>query len=196
MTGPQRIEWRRSFPSHALVVLGSYAAAAGLGVAAVWLLFGGEPRVLDTGEANPLAVIAPASVVVAALGALPFVLAVLRRPVVAANHYALHVRPTWLRTLVLPWARIAKVAAYRVDDELYLLVRCWETLDRLGDRPKWIDRSVLRAAERAAADTERLAGFHLAVRMRDFTGAPTAQLASLAAFAPDHVALAGDVETA
>jgi hypothetical protein len=194
MTDPERIEWRRSFPSHALVLVGWYAVVAGLGVGVVWLLFGSEPSHLDNGESNPLAVIPPVSVIVAGLGALPFVLAVVRRPSLTANHYALQVRPTWLRTLVLPWARIAQVAAYRIDGEPYLLVRCGTALDRLGDRPGWVDRAVLRAADRAA-DTDVVNGFDLAVRMRDFTGTPRAQLTALAAFAPDHVAMVGDIES-
>jgi hypothetical protein len=40
-----------------------------------------------------------------------------------------------------------------------------------------------------------LAGeFDLAVRLRDFLGEPNAQLATVAAFAPDHVFIASDVE--
>ena len=194
MTEAERIEWRRSFPAHALAVLGWYIVIAGLSLGVVWLLFGGEPDQLDTGQRNPLALVMPVSLVLAGLGALPFLVAVVRRPVVAANHYALQLRPTWLRTLVLPWARIAEVVAYRVEDEPYLLVRCWSSLDRLGDRPAWVDRSVLRTALRSA-DTEALDGYDVAVRMRDFTGTPEAQLASLVGFAPDHVTLVSEVRS-
>jgi hypothetical protein len=194
MTHPQQsLAWRRRFPSHALASFGWYVLAAGIGVGVVWLLFGSEQRVLDTGESNPLAVILPVTVAVVALGAVPFVLRVLRGPVVAADHYALRVRPTWVRTLVLPWARIAAVVAHRVDEEPYLLVRCRDSLDRLGDRPGWVDRTVLRQVQRAA-DIEWLGRFDLAVRMGDFAGTPRVQLMGLAAFAPDHVFITGDVD--
>ncbi len=192
MTDPELVEWRRSFPTHALLALGRYAAIAGLGLGVVWLLFGGEPKSLDTGLSNPLAVVMPASLVLAGLGALPYVIAVLRRPVLAANHYALHVRPTWVRTLVLPWARIAKIVAFQVGDEPYLLIRCRSTFDRSGDQPSRIDQSALRAALQSS-DSELLDGYDLAVRMRDFTGTPEAQLAALAAVTPDHVALEKEV---
>jgi hypothetical protein len=36
--------------------------------------------------------------------------------------------------------------------------------------------------------------FDLGVRLRDFVGEPNAQLGTLAAFAPDHVLIASDVE--
>jgi hypothetical protein len=195
MTGPERIEWRRSFPAHALVVLGWYVVIVGLCLGVVWLLFGTEPAELDTGSANPLAVVMPVSLVLAGLGVLPFIVAVLRRPVVVADHYALQVRPTWLRTLVVPWVRISEIAAYRVDEEPYLLVRCRNALDRLGDRPSWVERSVLRTVLRSV-DSDVLDEYHLAVRMRDFTGTPQEQLDELAPLVPAHVTLVNEVRSA
>src|SRR5690348_8844199 len=131
MAGPDRIDWRRAFPSRALALLGWYLGLAGAALGLVWLLFGGEPARLDDGAPNPLAAILPIAAVVALLGAVPAVIAVIRRPVVAANHYALSVRPGSMRTLVLPWARIAKVAVRRVGRESYLLVRCGGARDAL-----------------------------------------------------------------
>lgn len=195
MTGPERIEWRRSFPSHALAVLVWYALGAGLAVGVLWVLFGSEPRRLGSGRLNPLAVIPAWSAVLVVILALPLVLAVLRRPIVAADHYALSIRPGWVRTLVLPWARVSELAVHRVDGDLMLLVRCRAALDSLGDQPGWVDRSVLRAALREGGPrSHALSGFDVAVRLTDFVGSPSAQLAALAAFAPDHVSVVSDVE--
>ena len=187
MAGPERIEWRRSFPSAAMTTLGWYACAAGLALGLVWLLFGGEPPSLDSGAPNPLAVVPVAALLLAIAGLVPFALHVLRRPTVAANHYALTVRPGSLRTLVLPWARLAAVAVYRVGGEPYLLVRLLPALDRLGDQPGWVDQTVLRTARRQARAGQSVDGYDLAVRMRDFVGTPHSLMSALAAFAPDHV---------
>jgi hypothetical protein len=195
MTDPERIEWRRSFPAHALGVLGWYALAAAVGLGVVWVLFGSEPQRLGSGRLNPLAVVPIWAAILSAILGLPFVLSVLRRPIVAANHYALNVRPGWVRTLVLPWARVSEVAAYRVDNEPLLLVRCRDAMEPLGDHPGWLDRTVLRAALREGGPRSRvLSGFDVAVRMSDFVGSPRGQLAALAAFAPDHVVVVSDVE--
>ena len=70
-----------------------------LAVGLVYVLFGGEPRDLDSGAANPLAVLPRLALAAALAGLVPFGLPVLRRPTVAANHYALTVRPGPWRTL-------------------------------------------------------------------------------------------------
>jgi hypothetical protein len=195
MGGPERIEWRRGFPVHALAMLGWYVAVSAILVGIVFLLFGGEPTRLNNGRLNPLAATPTWTIVGVILGALPFALAVLRRPIVAANHFAVSVRPAWVRTLVLPWTLVSEVAVYEIDDELYLLVRCRGSLDRLGDQPRWMDRSVLRAVLRdSGSDRPVFAHFDLAVRMRDFVGHPAAQLSTLAAFAPDHVIVENTVD--
>jgi hypothetical protein len=194
MAGPERIEWRRSPPSRALGALAWYAAAAAFAVGAVFLLFGAEPEHLGAGVTNPVARVPTWALLLAGLGAVPFVLAVLRRPLVAANHYALTVRPGSLRTLVLPWARVAEVTVAGVAGEEYLLVRCGTGLDPLGDRPQWVDQAVLR---RVARDDMRLGQrFHLAVRLRDFVGGTDGRIAALAAFAPDHVNVANQLDPA
>jgi hypothetical protein len=129
------------------------------------------------------------------VGAAPLVVMLVRRPLVAANHYALTVRPGSVRTLVLPWAHIAVVSVRRVGREPYLLVRCRQSLGALGDHPTWLDQGVLRAVVRVPRAGSALAGeYDLAVRLRDFVGHPNAQLSALAAFAPDHVFIASDVE--
>jgi hypothetical protein len=195
MAGPERIEWRRAFPSRAVILLGWYVGVAGAVLGLVWLLFGDEPVRLDDGTPNPLAMVLPVTLGIAAAGAVPLVVTLVRRPLVAANHYALTVRPGALRTLVLPWAHIAVVSVRRVGREPYLLIRCRPALDALGDHPTWVDQGVLRAVVRIPRGGPALAGeYDLAVRLRDFTGRPNAQLVTLAAFAPDHVFVASDVE--
>jgi hypothetical protein len=194
MAGPERIEWRRSAPSRPLTALAWYATGAVLVVAVVFLLFGGEPDRLGSGVGNPVANLPMWTLVLAAAGAVPFVLKLVRRPVVAANHYALTVRPGWIRTLVLPWARVDEVSVAEVSGERYLLVRCGSGLDRLGNRPQWVDRAVLR---RVTRDNAKLGHrYHLAVRLRDFDGGTDSRLAALAAFAPDHVMVANQPDRA
>jgi hypothetical protein len=194
MAGPERIEWRPSAPSRPLTALGWYMAGAVMVVALVFLLFGSEPARLGSGVVNPLADLPMWTVALAAVGATPFVLTLFRRPVVAANHYALTVRPGWVRTLVLPWARVAEVAVADVRGDGYLLVRCGSGLDRLGNRPQWIDRAVLRGAVRHDARLGHQ--YDVAVRMRDFVGSTDGRLAALAAFAPDHVVVAIQLDRA
>ena len=189
MAGPERIEWRRGFPSRSLAALGWYAVCATIVVAAVLLLFGAEPDQLDSGDHNVLADVPMWTEVLAAAGAVPFALALIRRPRVAANHFALMVRPGWVRTLVLPWSRVAEVMIAAVDEEQYLLVRCRESLDQTGNSPHWVDRTVLRALAREGFRKGR--HFDLALRMSDFTSPRIeGQMAGLAAFAPDHVLIA------
>jgi hypothetical protein len=193
MAGPERIEWRRAFPSRPLTVLVWYVVLAAFALGLAWMLFGDEPERLDDGSFNSLAIVVPLTVAVALIGAAPLVLAVIRRPIVAADHYALTVRSGPLRTLVLPWARIVHVAVRQVGREAYLLVRCRQSLDALGDHPTWVDQGVLRAVLRVRSGQSLAGEFDFAVRLRDFVGEPNAQLATLAAFAPDHVFIASDV---
>jgi hypothetical protein len=171
-----------------LTGLGWYVVFAVVVIAAILLLFGGEPERLDSGQPNRLANLPMWTELIAAVGAVPFVLAVVRRPRVAANHFALTVRPGWIRTLVLPWVHVAEVAITEVEGERYLLVRCRPDPGRMGDTPHWVDQNVLRALARD--DSRKARHFDLAVRMRDFTPGVEGQLAALAAFAPDHVLIA------
>jgi hypothetical protein len=188
VAGPERIEWRRSFPSRSLVTLAWYVLSAALAVGLVRGLFADEPAVLPSGASNPLADLPLWSVLLAAVGAIPFVLAVARRPRVGANHFALTVRPGWIRTLVLPWSRVAQVTLMEVGGERYLLVRLRAGLDRTGTNPAWVDQNVVR--ELSKTPSKRARGFDVAVRLRDFVGGPDGQLAALAAFAPDQVLIA------
>jgi hypothetical protein len=195
MAGPERIEWRRAFPTHAVIVVVWYWVIAGALLGLTWLLFGEEPARLDDGSPNPLVYVLPVAVAIALVGCVPPLVLLFRRPVVTANHYALSVRPGAVRTLVLPWAHIAAVSVRRVGREPYLLIRSRRSLAAHGDRPAWVDQGVLRAVLRTPRAGQALAGeYDLAVRMRDFVGEPNAQLATLAAFAPDHVFIASDVE--
>jgi hypothetical protein len=190
VAGPEPIEWRRSFPSRSLAALGWYVTAAALVIAFVLLLFGNEPAELNSGKRNVLADIPLWTGALAVVGSVPFVLAVARRPRVAANHFALIVRPGWIRTLVLPWSRLAEVTVAELNGERYLLVRSGTGLDRIGHTPRWPDQTVLRALVRDGFRKGQ--HFDLAVRLRDFAPGVDGQMAALAAFAPDHVLVANN----
>lgn len=181
MAAAQPLQWRHRFPHRAVRRVGWLAAAGGAVAAACWLLFGAEPDRLASGETNPLSLVPPGVTGLVLLAALPLLLAVFRRPLVVADHYALQVRPGAWRKLLLPWAGIAEIAAARIRGEPLLLVRCDPTRAPLGDPPGWPDQAVLRAAGELAT------GFHLAVRLDEFAGAPPDLLASLAAWAPGQV---------
>jgi hypothetical protein len=157
-------------------------------IAVAMLLFGDESDTLETGGRNPLAVIPMWTAILVVAGGIPFTLNVARRPRVAANHFALTVRPGYVRTLVLPWSRIAEVTTANVAGERYLLVRIHAGADRVGNSPHWLDKCVLR--ELAREGSRKAKEFDLAVRMRDFTPAVAGQMGALAAFAPDHVLIA------
>jgi hypothetical protein len=188
MVGPERIEWRRSFPIRTMTMFGWYLAAALVVLAGVWLLFGSEPARLASGQANPLAAVPLWTAGLAVVGALVLLLPAVRRPVVAANHFALRVRPGMVRILRLPWSDVVEVAAETIDGTPFLLVRYLPSSGSLGERPGWWDRSVLREAIRASrGSAEPLRGYDLAVRLSDFAGRPDGQLATLAAYAPDQV---------
>jgi hypothetical protein len=191
LAGPERIEWRRSFPSRSLGALGWYVVIAAILIAAVLLLFGDEPETIN-GRSNGLADVPMWTELLLGLGAVPFVLAIVRRPRVAANHFALTVRPGWVRTLVLPWSRVAEVTAAEIQGERYLLVKSRTGGDIMGNSPRWVDRALLRSLSRAGS--KRARQYDLAIRMRDFTTAPgvEGQLGVLAAFAPDHVSIANN----
>ncbi|WP_238015380.1 hypothetical protein KZZ52_01380 [Dactylosporangium sp. AC04546] len=185
MAGPSRIEWRRSFPARSLSTLAWYAVSATLAVMLVRALFADEPSVLDSGDHNPLADVPTWMLAVACVGVVPVVLSLARRPRVGANHFALTVRPGWIRTLVLPWSRVAEVSMVEIEGERYLVIRLRAGLDTTGTNPAWPDRSVLR--ELAKSDARRAGTYDVAVRLRDFVGGPEGQMTSLAAFAPDEV---------
>lgn len=197
MAGPQPIEWRRRPPFRDLGNFGWYGVIAVLAVACVWLLFGDEPAVLDGGGTNPLVELPQVVTVLAAAGAVPMMMPVLRRPVVAANDQALVVRPGALRTLDLPWAAVAEVSVRTVGHERFLLIRLRTGAGVPGPRPSWIDQGALRRLRRTDVQPatrhnrvgryDRWATFDLAVPMVDFVGGAQAGLVALAAFAPDTV---------
>lgn len=202
MVGPQPIEWRRRPPLRDLSNFGWYGVIAVLAVACVWLLFGDEPAVLDGGATNPLVDLPLVVTVLAALGAVPMVTAVFRRPIVAANQHALVVRPGVFRTLSIPWLAIAEISVGTVGHERFLLIRRRPGISVPGARPHWLDQAALRRWRKAEAAlgsqrqganrSDRWADFELAVPMADFAGSAQAGLTALAAFAPDTVLFAPD----
>ena len=199
MAVADRIEWRRRFPCRACRRLAWFAALGGFATASGYVLFGGEPIRLASGQINLLALIPTGLAVLSVIGTAPFALAIFRRPLVGVDRYALLVRPGILRTLLLPWAKVDEIAAYGVRDDAFFLVRCRGRADWLGDRPGWWDRFALRAvaARRDHPGAGRRAaimdGYDVAVRMSDFVGDPAAQLAAIAVFAPRHVTVADDL---
>jgi hypothetical protein len=197
MAGPEGIEWRRGPRTRAWGRLSWYGLLGGIVVIIAFVLFGSEPSQLDSGRSNPLALMPTGVTVLWVAVATPFVVALFRRPLVAADHYALSVRPGILRTLMLPWARIVEIAAYGVRDEAFLLIRCRNGQDRLGDLPRWWDKLVLRAATRGRWPRRGggpvVSAYDVAVRMDEFVGDPASQLAALAAFAPHHVVIADEL---
>ena len=183
--------WSRRRPRRAAGRLAWVLAAGSLVCAPVLLIFGDEPWEAANGAVNPLALVAPTVVGLFALLLVPHALALVRRPLVAADHYALTVRPGVLRTLVLPWAQLAELAAVEIDDERFLLVRCLSGTTKLGDRPRWVDQAHLRSVRRVTTAAD---AYHLAVPMDDFVGRPAELLGQLAAYAPAHVAIVDQTE--
>lgn len=187
MAATEQLQWRRAFPARAVRRLGWSMLVAAVAAGVAWLLFGSEPDRLATGATNPLSLVPPVTTAAGVVLVTFSGLWLFRLPVVAADHYALRLRPGALRTLVLPWAAVAEIAGWSARGQPLLLVRCVPG-GRAGDRPGWWDRSVLRSAARAAAGRSRaVAAYDVAVRMEAFVGTPTEQLASLAAWAPPHV---------
>jgi hypothetical protein len=188
-----RIVWRRRPPKRAAVRLGWTALAAGFVCGPTWLLFGGESLRASEGALNPLALIIPALAALFAVLFVPQVLGLFRRPIVAADHYALTVRPGAGRTLVMPWAQLAELCTVQVDEEPVLLIRCGVRRVSSADWPRWWDQGLLRSARRSRVD-EPIAAYDLAVSMSDFVGAPDNLLNALAAWAPDHVVVLSKIE--
>ncbi|GLZ76919.1 hypothetical protein Afil01_17260 [Actinorhabdospora filicis] len=184
--GEARVRLRRRFPWRHVLRLLAYLVLAAAILALTRYLFAMEPDMLDTGVPNPLrhAEAFVAGVLIA--GTIPYAYRLMRLPKLEVNHFGLIVRPGALRTLVLPWVHIEQVAVYTAaKGRTYLLIACDGHQGRLGDRPGYGDRIVLREALHLTGGM--LADFDLAVRSRDFADTPSAQLAQLSAFAPAHV---------
>jgi hypothetical protein len=180
--------WTRQNPKRAAGRFGWTSFLALLICGPAWLIFADEPRRADDGAVNPLALVVPSVAVLFALILAPQLLALVRRPVVRADSYAMSVRPGVVRTLLLPWARIAELALLEVEEEEFLLVRCVPglrgALRGAGDSPRWWDQAHLRYARRGLP---AVAAYDLAVPMGEFAGAPADLLADLAACAPAQV---------
>lgn len=186
-------EWtvvERSTPTRRISSLVLYALVCASGIIALAWLVNTEPAVLDSGEPNPVVALPRFFTVMSVLGALIFLMPLIRPPLLYVNHFGLRVRPSYGRVLLIPWSNVEELAAITVGSRRrgnsYLLLATDVYLGRGGsDRPGFVDRSVLREANRA---TEGLvAGFDLAVRCGDFGPEPQRLLALLASFAPGHV---------
>ncbi len=180
----ERVVWRRRSARRAAGRLGWTVFLAAFVCAPTWLIFSGEPFTTSDGAVNPLALVVPALLTLFGLLLVPQVVALVRRPIVSADHYALTVRPGVGRTLVLPWAQLAEIAGRTVDEETFLFVRCGQPTARSGDWPRWWDQAQLRSAQRGLAT---LSVYDLAVPMEEFQGGPQDLLRVLAQCAPDHV---------
>ncbi|HLT09555.1 MAG TPA: hypothetical protein VK028_01955 [Micromonosporaceae bacterium] len=186
MAGNQTV-WTLRRPRRAAGRLAWTAFVACLVCGPAWLLFGDEPPEAADGAVNPLALVVPTLAILFGLALVPNVLALVRRPKLAADHYALTVRPGVARTLILPWAAVAEVATMEIDEEDFLLVRCTPAGRHLGDQPRWWDQANLRSAIRGAPAAS---AYDLAVPLADFAARPEVILADLAEIAPGHVTLA------
>ncbi|THV41552.1 hypothetical protein [Glycomyces buryatensis] len=186
-------EWvvvERSSPARRISSLVLYALVCAAGIAALAWLVHTEPGTLDSGEANPVVALPGFFTVIALIGTVFFLAPLVRPPMLFVNHFGLRVRPSFGKVLLIPWSNVEELAAITVGSrrrgQSYLLLAADVYLGRGGsDRPGFIDRSVLREANRA---TEGLvAGFDLAIRCKDFEPKPDQLLARLASYAPGHV---------
>ena len=191
MTSPVRIVWKGRPPRRAIARLGWVAAGAVLVLGPAALLFGQEPPRVDSGRVNPLSMVVPALGVLFGALALPGIVGLVRRPVLAADGYALTVRAGCGRILLLPWSQLVELAAVPVRDQPVLLIRCGTR--RAGtDFPGWWDRGVLRAVRRSGL-RDPVARYDVALLLRDFGPEPYVVVESLASFAPPHLILVSRV---
>jgi hypothetical protein len=187
----ERVAWERLPPKHAASRLGWTLFVTVLVCGPAYVIFADEPRSAADGAVNPLALVVPALAVLFAVLLTPQLLALARRPIVQADHYALTVRPGVGRTLVLPWAQVAELTVVQVDEEPFLLVRCGAARHSSADVPRWWDQGHLRSASRGAPAA---AAYDLAVPISDFLGRPGTLLADLARATPDHVTFVNEID--
>lgn len=200
MPSQQKAEWttvKQRLPRRALVKLVTYLI---VGVAATYacrVLFSTEPEVLDNGESNPAAQV-PTFIGIAATAIVLLVaVSVFRQPRLAINHYGIAVRPGATRTVLLPWMHVEEVTVITVPvrgkGDAYLIFACDDYCGRhSGDRPRFVDRAVLREANRATEG--RVSNYDLAVRLADFAETPDAIIDQVAGFAPSHVDVLNQLE--
>lgn len=193
-------EWvvvRHQLPRRAVIRLVGYFLAAAAITFFTWLLFATEPSTLADGEPNPTARATPFMGAMVTLGLVLVAGSALRPPRLAVNHYGVAVRPGAFRTVLLPWMHIEEVAGVivpgRGKGDPYLLFACDEYCGyHSGDRPRFLDRAVLREANRATEG--RLGGFDVAVRLSDFKHSPREVAAHVAKFAPKHVSVVNQLD--
>jgi hypothetical protein len=193
-----QVVWLPRPPRRAAIRLGLLALAAVPTLAATHLMLGDEPTYLESGRLNPLNLFFPALIAAFALTAVPSLLGLVRPPQVAADHFALRLRPGCLRTLVVPWSQVAELAAVPVlisprRWEPLMLVRFAWRQGKDGDRPRLWDTVLLRDARRSGG-RDQVDGYDLALRLADFVGTPYALLSALAVFAPGHVILVSKLD--
>lgn len=196
-TSDDRISFRRRFPTRLMWETVGYLTVAAGAAAMVILLFGREPARLSDGTTNPLRYLPYATIALLALGLVPFLVALIRRPLVRANRRGIALRPGCLAIRRMPWTWVVEIAGYAVatpaGSEAYLLVQCADHVGASPKRPRWWDQGILREAVRATGGTANR--YHLAVRMRDFQESPVEQLSLLAELAPSHVKVIDRLDT-
>jgi len=193
-------EWvviRRRAPRRAMIRLAGYLALAIVVTGVTWALFITEPARLANGESNPAASAPLFTGLIAGIGVALATIPVLRPPNLAVNHYGVAVRPGAFRTVLLPWVHVEEVAALSVpgrrSSDAYLLFACDDHIGRhSGDRPRFLDRGVLREGNRATEG--RAASFHMAIRLAEFQQSPAVVLREVAGFTPPHITVADQLE--
>jgi hypothetical protein len=182
-----RVVWRRRRPRRAAGRLVWTLFVAVVVTAPLWLMFSGEPLQAADGALNPLALLGPGVAVIFLVGVLAQVTALVRRPLIEFDYFALTVRSGLARTLVLPWAQLTELVVLDLEGDEFLLIRCQPHRRGTGDRPRRLDQGALRSLRRRATFAS---GYDLAVPMDRFAGTTDGLLAEMATRAPAHVILA------
>jgi hypothetical protein len=87
------------------------------------------------------------------------------------------------------------VAVVGTPEGRYLLIGLHRDADRAWPITWWCDQRALRRLARSGPrGRQACVGYDLAVPMSGFVGGPGALTAAVAAFAPDHVVLVGELD--
>ena len=180
-----------------VVSLAASTVLAAVVVVVTWALFVTEPDLLSDGSPNPAAAAPTFVALMACVGVGIAVIPVVRPPQLAVNHFGLAVRPGAFRSVLLPWVHVEEVAAMSVPgrrrSDAYLFIACDAHIGRhSGDRPRFLDRAVLREANRVTEG--RAVNFDMALRLADFADPAPDLLRRVGRFAPRHVTVADELD--